>query len=392
MLGYFGDRSKAIDVNATKSIVAIVVLAVIGPCMFILQPAYVQGLVEYMSFTEEEAGLIASAEMFGLAATAIAVNFFLGRFNWRVMSAVFLAVSAIGNGLSTGISDAEALMVIRFITGLGSGGLISITFTMMGLTDRADRNMGFIVAAVLSYGAFGLLLMPSLFHWVGLEGVLAFFGLFSACGFLFVASLPSSDQTHKQTAIEGSPYTWRTKLVALSGVLAYNLAIGIVWVYIFLVGVDAGISEQSVANALTISQFLGIAGAMGAVIFELRFGRIFPLMLGIFGGALGIGFILGTPSAFMYTAGVCIFNLLWNLTVPYMLAALAAFDASGRVVAMGVALQMLGFAVGPALAALLLNVYGYDFINTIAIGLFVAAAILLVPGLRTQNRVEAEAK
>ncbi len=386
MSGYLGDQSTVVDVDATKSIVAVIVLAVIGPCMFILQPAYVQGLVEYMSYSEEQAGLIAAAEMFGLAAMAVFLNFILGRFNWRLMTVVFLLVSAAGNFLSVGVADANSLMAVRFFTGLGSGGLIAITFIMMGLTQRAERNMGYIITAVLTYGALGLLVMPSAFHWAGLEGVQIFFGLFSALGLLFVVHLPVSHQ-YDESALDTSPeYPKVTKFVALSGVLAYNLAIGIVWVYMFLVGIEAGISEQSVANALTVSQFLGIAGAMTAVIFEVRFGRILPMMIGIFGGALGIAFILGTPTLLLYTAGVCLFNFLWNLTMPYLMATLAGYDSKGKVVAMGVALQMLGYALGPAVAASLLGAGGYDMINSIAIGLFVFSAVLLTPGLRAQAR------
>jgi len=386
MSGYLGNKSTVIDVNATKSIVAVIVLAVIGPCMFILQPAYVQGLVEYMSYSEEQAGLIASAEMFGLAAMAVFLNFILGRFNWRLMTVIFLLVSAVGNFLSVGVADANSLMAVRFFTGLGSGGLIAMTFIMMGLTERAERNMGYIVTAVLTYGALGLLVMPSAFHWAGLEGVQIFFGVFSAIGLLFVVHLPVSHQHDESTKDTSSEYPKSTKFVALSGVLAYNLAIGLVWVYIFLVGIEAGISEQSVANALTVSQFLGIAGAITAVIFEVRFGRILPMMLGIFGGAAGIAFILGTPTLLLYTAGVCLFNFLWNLTMPYLMATLAGYDSKGKVVAMGVALQMLGYALGPAVAASLLGAGGYDLINSIAIGLFVFSAVLLTPGLRAQAR------
>jgi len=386
MSGYLGNKSSVVDVNAAKSIVAVIVLAVIGPCMFILQPAYVQGLVEYMSYSEEQAGLIASAEMFGLAAMAVFLNFILGRFNWRLMTVIFLLVSAIGNFLSVGVADANSLMAVRFFTGLGSGGLIAITFIMMGLTERAERNMGYIITAVLTYGALGLLVMPSAFHWAGLEGVQIFFGLFSAIGLLFVVHLPVSHQHDESAKDTSSAYPKVTKFVALSGVLAYNLAIGIVWVYIFLVGIEAGISEQSVANALTVSQFLGIAGAMTAVIFEVRFGRILPMMIGIFGGAAGIAFILGTPTLLLYTAGVCLFNFLWNLTMPYLMATLAGYDSKGKVVAMGVALQMLGYALGPAVAASLLGAGGYDLINSIAIGLFVFSALLLTPGLRAQAR------
>jgi len=390
LTSYLGSRTALIDVNTPKSIAAVVVLAVIGPCMFILQPAYVQGLVEYMQFSEAQAGLIASAEMFGLATMAIAINFIMGHFNWRLLSISFLAIAALGNFLSLGLSDAKALMAMRYFTGLGSGGLIAITFTMMGLTERAERNMGYIVAAVLTYGALGLLVMPSAFHLVGVEGVLAFFGLFCVSGFYFIGNLPCSHQRHDCELDVGPEYPWSTKLVALAGVLAYNLAIGIVWVYMFLVGVEAGIGEQTVANALTVSQFLGIAGAMAAVIFEVRFGRLLPLMVGILGGAFGIGLLLNTPSLVLYTAGVCCFNFLWNVTMPYLMATLAAYDARGQVVAIGVALQMLGYAVGPAVAATLLGVGGYDLINSIAIGLFVAAAILFVPGLRRQERNDAK--
>lgn len=386
MSGYLGNKSTVIDVNATKSIVAVIVLAVIGPCMFILQPAYVQGLVEYMRYSEEQAGLIASAEMFGLAAMAVFLNFILGRFNWRLMTVIFLLVSALGNFLSVGVTDANSLMAVRFFTGLGSGGLIAITFIMMGLTERGERNMGYIITAVLTYGALGLLVMPTAFHWAGLEGVQIFFGLFSALGLLFVAQLPVSHQHDESVKGTSSDYPQATKFVALSGVLAYNLAIGIVWVYIFLVGIEAGISEQSVANALTVSQFLGIAGAITAVVFEVRFGRILPMMVGIFGGAAGIALILGTPTVLLYTAGVCLFNFLWNLTMPYLMATLAGYDSKGKVVAMGVALQMLGYALGPAMAASLLGAGGYDLINSIAIGLFVFAALLLTPGLRAQAR------
>ncbi len=384
MSGYLGSRTTFVDVNTTKSILAIAFLAVIAVCMFILQPVYVQGLVQYLNFSEEEAGLITAAEMFGLASMAVVVNFVVGRINWRLLVVIFLGISAIGNFLSAGLSDSSSLMAMRYFTGLGSGGLMTITFTMMGLTERSERNIGYIISAVLTYGAFGLLVMPSAFHWVGVEGVMVFFGLFSISGFLFVHNLPCSAQTQLETLKAVPEYSWSVKVIALVGVLFYNLAIGIVWVYMFLVGIEAGINEQTVANALTLSQFLGIAGAMFAVIYEVKFGRILPLMVGIMGGALGVSLIMGTPTVFLYSIGVCLFNFLWNLTMPYLLASLSGYDANGRVVTIGVTLQMLGYAVGPAIAASLLGVGGYDLINTIAIALFVVSAILLIPGLRAQ--------
>lgn len=382
---YWGSCSTIIDVNAVKSIIAILVISVIGPCMFIVQPAYVQGLIEYMGYTEEQAGLITSAEMFGVAFTAIGLNFIMNKINWRLLIVGFLVIAGIGNFLSLLMTDVTSLIIIRFITGLGAGGIMVFSFAMMGLTERADRNMGYMLVAILGYGALGLLVMPSAFGLVGVEGVLVFFGFFCLSGLLFVKNLPCSHQDHEEEVANKKNYPRSTKLITLVGVLFYNVAIGLVWVYMFVVGVDAGIAEQTVANGLTASQFFGVFGASMAILFEGRYGRLLPLTIGVLGGALGIGLLLGIPSAVQFIVAVCIFNGLWNLTMPYLMALLSDFDNRGHMVTIGVTLQFVGYAIGPALAASLLDVGGFDLINSIAIALFVVAVILLIPGIRAQK-------
>ncbi len=62
-----------------------VLLSVIGPCVFILQPGYIQGLVQYLGFDEIQAGYIASTEMFGVAASTIAMVLIASKFNWRIL-------------------------------------------------------------------------------------------------------------------------------------------------------------------------------------------------------------------------------------------------------------------------------------------------------------------
>ena len=125
------------DLNSRQSIIAIVYLAVVGPCVFILQPGFVQGLVQYLGFGEAQAGEIASIEMFGLATTTVLLSFISSRVPWRRFTVGCIAICTIGNLVSVGQTDFTTLAVIRFVTGLGSGGIISLTFTMMGLTERS---------------------------------------------------------------------------------------------------------------------------------------------------------------------------------------------------------------------------------------------------------------
>jgi hypothetical protein len=154
---------------------------------------------------------------------------------------------------------------------------------------------------------------------------------------------------------------------------------------LFLVGLDAGMEEQSVANALTISQFLGVAGAMVAVVLNLRLGRLLPLAFGILGGAMSIYLLIGDIGSTLFWLGVCGFNFLWNVSMPYLLAMLADFDHRGRIVVHGVSMQFIGYAIGPLVAAQLLSAGGYDLVNSISVGLFVIAAILLIPAILAQR-------
>ena len=89
-----GDPLHRVDVNSRKSIIAIVYLAVIGPCVFILQPGFVQGLVQHLGLTEQQAGYIAAAEMFGLAITTVLLSFISSKVSWRkfVTICIFICV------------------------------------------------------------------------------------------------------------------------------------------------------------------------------------------------------------------------------------------------------------------------------------------------------------
>lgn len=378
------------DLNSRQSIVAIVYLAVVGPCVFILQPGFVQGLVQNLGFTEAQAGEIASIEMFGLATTTILLSVISSRIGWRKFIMACVAICTIGNLASAGQTDFTTLAAIRFITGLGSGGIISLTFTMMGLTERADRNFGYIIVWVLTYGALGLLAMPIAYENIGMNGVLVFFAVFCAAGAYFVRFLPDGAPAHLSDQ-DTAGFSNAIKSISLIAILAYNVGIGLVWAYLFLVGIETGMAEQSVANALMISQLLGIAGAFLAVLFELRFGRVLPLAIGIFGGAASVYYLVGDIDSQRFWIAVCGFNFLWNLSMPYLLATLADFDSRGKMVVHGVSMQFIGYAVGPFIAARLLGIGGFDSVNTAAAVAFVAAAILLIPGVFAQRKALSKA-
>jgi len=139
-----------IDINSKNSIRSSIYLGVVGPALFIVQPAFVQGLVEYLGYDEQQAGYVASIEMWGIALTTVLLAFLANRISWHKILYIGVSFAVIGNLISAFCESAWLFLVLRFITGLGSGALISLSFTALGLTAKPERNYGLLIVGVLS--------------------------------------------------------------------------------------------------------------------------------------------------------------------------------------------------------------------------------------------------
>jgi MFS family permease len=377
---------RVVDVNSSRSIVSAILLGVVGPEVFIVQPGFVQGMVQYLGFDDKTAGYVASAEMWGIAATTVALTFVEQRLNWRKTVLWSLAIMVLANIASTVFDQATTFAALRFIAGVGAGGLISLSFGAIGLTSNPDRNFGYLIMWVLTYGALALWAMPTIYGTAGFDGILWFFALFPLITLPWIRNFPETGENIAQVEKDAVDLPRTSKGFALAAMFAYFLAQGVVWAYLFLIGVAGGLTEQQVANGLTISQFAGIAGALGAALTAGKYGRVRPLMIGILGGATTLWFLVGTFTVGAYLIAVSVYNLAWNFTHPYLLGSMASFDRRGRVVVYAVAMQMLGLAIGPSLAASVIEEGVYVNVNWLGGLLFVAAAMLILPPVLTQAR------
>ena len=377
-----------LDLDSRAARFSMFYLAVVGVCVFIIQPAIVQGFVDVLGLSPEQAGYVASAEMWGLAITTVVLAFVAHRIDWRKATIVFLAISMLGNAASIGQTDAWTLSAVRALTGLGLGGMISLPFAMVGMTSNPDRNFGLLVVWVLVYGAIGVLIAPAALAATGLDGIWIFLAVFCAMGLACVRYLPRGEASVDHTEA-GKPLGPLMTASALGGVLVFNIAIGMVWAYVFLVGTEGGIGEQAVANVLTISQFLGVAAALIAAGLAARAGRITPLAVGILGTGAGAALLLGDISYFLYSVAVYLFNFMWNLAQPYLLATLSGFENPARMLVRAASLQMIGFAIGPFVAANLIaeSATPYATVYLVAaVGFALSWLMILVAQLAPDSR------
>ena len=365
--------------NSTRLLLSAMLLVVIGMAVFIVQPGFVQGLVEYAGFDDRQAGYIASAEMFGIALATIIMTVLASHINWHRICYGALVIVFTGNLISVTITDFGAFSTVRFVIGIGSGALISLGYAIVGLTDNPDRNFGYMIVLVLVYSALVLLAMPLAYGLVGMSSMLVFFAILGLTGLPLVANLPTSGRKHTGVQDAGTALSKNLRLLALTAILAYFLAQGVVWSYLFLIGTAGGGTEQQVATGLTISQFLGIAGAFTAALLGMRFNRIVILTLGTLGGIVPLMFLFGLMGALVYGIAVGVFNYAANVMTPLLFAIIAGLDRTGRMVVHAVALQMLGLAIGPALSALVISPGDYSNVNLLGMILFALSLACIAP-------------
>ena len=375
-------RPREINVNGWPAIVSAVVLGTIGVLSFIIQPGVVQGYVEHLHVSDARAVDLVGLEMLGVALATVFLALIGTRIDWRVITAAGLLIAAAGDASSAGATHGDLFGWLRLIAGFGEGIIISISFTFVGITAKAERNVALYLVLLLTYGAFGLWYLPVILKRIDIAGLFTVFAGLSVVALITVPFVP-----HGYGAGSGARPGVRQLpnamlAVALAAVLAYNVAQGIAWAVLFLVGTSAGLAEQSVANALFASQALAVGGALASVFLAERLHRDVAIAGGILGGAASIALLLGTPGLVLFTVGVCGFNILWNFVLPFILGRIGDFDASGRMMSFAVAMQMIGLGGGPLIAAPLIDGKSFRVVELVCIALFVVSfALLRIPTL-----------
>lgn len=359
----------------TLSTLAAMLLVLIGMQMFIIQPGIVQGFVTDLGMTPARAGYIAAAETSGIAIATIACAILGSKLSWRGMCVCALSMLALCDLLSAWSRSYLELLALRLVAGSAEGILISLGYSAVGRSSNPNRSFGYLITLVLTYGALGLLVIPAALRHGGMRVVMMALAAMAASGLLAIGGVPRTDESASAQPKSPNGRLPARETAMLLAVLAFFLSQGFVWAYLFLIGTQMGIGSQAVADALTLAQIAGIGGALSAATLGARIPQLVTLALGtacILFGLLLFSFRL---SAVEYAIAAIVFNWAANLLTPFLIAMVA--DLNQRLVQIAVALQMLGLAIGPALAALTVTSGRYAILLALSAAL---AAITLLCG------------
>ena len=103
-----------------------IVVGVMGNTGIYLIPLLLGAMVSDRGFTDQQAGLVASADLAGYAVMTFVTAIFLIHRNWRQLVLAGVAVMILGNIGSIFVTSGATFAAVRFITGMGAGVLAAI--------------------------------------------------------------------------------------------------------------------------------------------------------------------------------------------------------------------------------------------------------------------------
>jgi predicted MFS family arabinose efflux permease len=399
--------------NGEIARVLLAFLATAGLFYVNIMPALVDGLIEGLGFTNREAGIVGSANMYGAAVGAFSAVFVVKHIAWRKAAIILLlgliAIDFISmlltsapvltatrfihgcvGGLLVGIGFA---VITRFIHGCVGGLLVGIGFAVMSRTTEVDRTFGYLLTIQFGLGGLGLILLPPLVPVFGTQAL--FFALiaFSVTTLLmlpFISDYPAREQQASTGQRQGNR---RLIILALLATFLFQAANMGIFAYVIGIGRDAMLEMGFISNAIGVAAWIAILGSVLVILISTRFGRLWPVGAAIVLTAISIWILHysdvkpGGWATSVYWWSNVLWGITWAFVISYLLGMCSEFDSTGQMAAMGGFASKMGLASGPAVAAILVGTDNYGLlINVSVIALMACLIVMIQPAAALDRR------
>jgi predicted MFS family arabinose efflux permease len=365
-------------------------LATAGLFYVNIMPALIAGLIDGLGFSNQEAGFIGSANVYGAALGAFTAVFVVKKIQWK-KAAVFLLLGLITmDFVSMYLTSASSLIVARFCHGSIGGMLVGIGFAIISRTTEADRTFGYLLTVQFGLGGLGLMYLPGLVPEYGTTALflsLIVFSMVTLCMLPFMAAYPVQEKVPEKHASERGGVNIKLLGLALLATFLFQAANMGIYAYIIGMGKAYGLDIGFISSTLGVAAWIAIAGSVLVILISTRFGRLWPVTIATVLTVAGTGMLhYSDIKAFFWVANVGV-GITWAFVISYLLGMCSAFDSTGQMAAMGGFASKMGLASGPLVAALLVGEDNYGLlINIAVIGLVGSILAVILPAIALDNK------
>lgn len=357
-------------------------LATAGLYYVNIMPALVAGLIDGLGFSNRQAGLIGSANVYGAACGALIAVFLVRRLPWRPVEIAALSLLLMLDLVSTLVTSATPLMALRFAHGVVGGISVGIGLAVIARTAIPDRAFGMLLTVQYGAGGLGIMFLPGLAHQFGPKVLFLAMATFTLVTLLMLPFLADYPPRARVAAVAGQPGSVRRgplvrTLVAVFLFQAANMGLS---AFIMPLGRHYGLADAFMSNALGISNWIGAIGSMAVIWSGGRFNRTLPIVMVLALSIAGTAAYVRSDLATIYFGASIVTSIAWSFLIPYFFGMCSDFDPAGQSATLAGFFSKMGLASGPAAAAFLLGQDNYHFlIGVSVVGLVLCGLAVIGP-------------
>jgi predicted MFS family arabinose efflux permease len=359
-------------ISDVRLLVACIAATCIAYLTWWLQPYIVREMLDSFGTDPSRAGLALSAELIATSMTSIAVARLIATWSFRRIALTAASVAVAGAAISVGATSYNLLVLARILTGIGEGGVLMVSMSVLALMHSPDRAYAQVMFVSNLIGvALGSLTQALGYTVKGSSIVfplmlLTFLGMYPLM--LLLPGTPRSPRPEAGAAASHSPLMSIRVFFLLAAVVSVAAATNSLWSFYFALGQKAGMDATAVSRSIQYTVITTSLAATIPMILGTRFGRFFPLALCLFAQTAAIAVISTSHSILAFDVAAAVYTASGFLALPYYFGYAIAEDPSGRAATVVGAAYLLAAAVSPYLGGMMIEQFGLQSIAWLTAG------------------------
>lgn len=374
-------------IDTKLHVFAIFLYAAICPFVVMSAPVIAQQLALEWQLSPSQVGMFFFVELGIMSFATIPAYFWSKKITLRKATLFAALLFLIGNLLSIFATSYEFLLLTRAISAIGGGTIMIITITSCSLTAKPDNSYGLWVLGQVLVGAAALFYMPKLYlHW-GLSASFFIAVILISIALPFYRYFANFFIEQEIKNVVASKQNKHYGLVSILATLLFYIAVGGVWTFMSSIGQHAKIDASFVNSVLALSTLIGIIGCFLPSVIGDKWDRKYFLTLGYILFFIALGLLISQITRQGLMIAILLFKFAWMFTIPFILASVASFDVTGKLLNTINLVAGGGLAIGPALAGRVIeNTGNFALLVIYSIMLFAVSFILIY--ICTMKKIE----
>ncbi|NIB42184.1 MFS transporter [Pseudomaricurvus alkylphenolicus] len=369
-------------INKPSTVFSAATLLAIAYLIYNMLPLILGSAADSLGLNEKQIGYLGSIYMAGSTLSNISAVFWVRRLDWRKVVFLTTLISASIYAIA-GHLEYNSLLVTFFLLGVTNASIVSCVLTCLGDTDNPDQSFGYGIGIQVTLAGIGACLLPIFVvpEW-GFQGVMFALAGVAIASMLLIPRLPKNDakgaerlpvaNVTKGTGSNGA-VCW-----GISGMMLYFIGQSGVWAFLERIGIQGGITSGELGAIFGITLVLSAAGAFLASAIGTRFGRCWPIIGATVACVASLYLLPICKTPWSFGTAVFFYAAAWNFVLPFQMTIITEGDSRGRFTPLIPACQLLGSAIGPALAGNLIIDGSYAYVYLLAAVTAIISTVIFI--------------